>query len=128
MKKLFSFFNNKIFKFVILFLLLGFALTFLMLFISNRYDLLGWTNAISFTSILLLALLWLTFANNQGVFDILAFGLKSFINGFRQEYKKLDYIDYKANKEKVGKEFYIALVVVIVIFLVPTIILTIKMS
>lgn len=128
MKKLLSFFNNKIFKFFIIFLLLGFGLTFLMLFISNRYDLLGWTNAISFTAILLLALFWLTYANNQGVFDILSFGLKSFVNGFRKDYKKLDYLEYKDSKDKVGKEYYIALSIVIGLFLIPTIILTVLLS
>ncbi len=128
MKKLLSFFNNKIFKFFIIFLLLGFGLTLLMLFISDRYDLLGWTNAISFTAILLLALLWLTYANNQGVFDILSFGLKSFVNGFRKDYKKLDYLEYKDSKDKVGKEYYIALSIVIGLFLIPTIILTVLLS
>lgn len=128
MKKFFSFFNNKVFKFFILFLILAFGMTLLMLFISNRYDLLGFTNAISFTTIILIALLWLTFANDQGVFDILSFGLKSFINGFRKDYKKLDYMDYKDSKDKVGKEFYISLSIVIGLFLIPTIILTIFLS
>lgn len=114
---------KKILKYLIIFMVIAAILTALFLLIGARYDLMGWTNSLTFTTILLLALMWLTFASNKGAFDIITFGLKSFFNAFKKDYEKLNYYEYTQNKEKISSEYYIALTIAFVIYLIPTIVL-----
>lgn len=114
---------RKILGYIFVFGGLGILLTGLFLLIGNRYDLMGWTNALTFTTALLLALLWLTFANNKGAFDIITYGVKAFANAFKKNYEKLDFYEYSQNKDKVAKEYYIGLSITFIIYLIPTVVL-----
>lgn len=126
MKRLKKIFTSKIFKYTILFIIIGALLTGFFLLLGARYDLMGWTNAITFTAVLFFAFIWLSFANNQGTFDMLIFGVKSFFNAFKKDYEKMSYFEYTQEKEKLSKEYYISLTIAFVIYLIPSIILLIK--
>lgn len=119
---------KKTLNYIFVFNILGIVLTGLFLLIGNRYDLMGWANSVTFTALLMLALLWLTFANNKGAFDILVFGAKSFFNAFKKDYVKLDYFEYSKNKDKVSKEFYLSLIITFAIYILPAIVLLILVS
>jgi len=129
-KKIVDFFKNKIFKYILIFMFVGFILILLGLLLSNRTDFMGWTNSVTFATVLLIGLLWLTFANSHGVFHIVTFGLKAFLNGFKKNYEKLDYLEYKLEKseDKVSNEYYIGLGIVCAIYLTATIIMVIMAS
>ena len=114
---------NTVFKLFWLFNIIGLAITALAFSISKRFDLMGWTNSITFAAVLLIALLWMLFANSKGVFDMMTVGVKNFWGGFRKDYKRIDYFEYRQSRDPVNKNVYIALGLSTSLFIIASIIL-----
>lgn len=95
---------------------IGFALIGLVLLFSKRYDLMGWKNAIVFSGFMLFAGGWLSFATNEGIFDLMVYGVKSFWSGMFNKRMDKDYIQYTKDKNQVSKDIIITLLITGAIF------------
>lgn len=110
---------------IIIQLIIGSILIILLLLFQNKFDLLGWLNAVSVTTVLLLSFAWLSFANSKGVFDMLVYGTKKFFSNFSGKKINKTFFEMRMEKPSVNKRMILSILLTSSIFLVATIILSI---
>lgn|SRR5690554_6613778 len=104
-----KFFKNKWIKYTLIEWGIGFVIVLLMLLYQNRVDLLGWTNSFQVSGFLLIALGWLLFINNEGLFDMLFYGTQYFLKSLVGKRMEKSYYETTVDKKKTPKLVFITL-------------------
>lgn len=117
-----KFLKNKWVKYTLIAWAVGIILVLLLLLYQNRSDLLGWTNGIQVSGFLLVALGWLLFINNEGLFDILIYGTQYFLKSLIGRRMSKSYYETVVDKKKTPAAIYITLWINGIIFILISLI------
>lgn len=117
-----KFLKNKWVKYTLIEWAAGIILVLLLLLYQNRSDLLGWTNGILVSGFLLVALGWLLFINNEGLFDILIYGTQYFLKSLIGRRMSKSYYETVVDKKKTPAAIYITLWINGIIFILISLI------
>ncbi|MDD3477547.1 MAG: DUF3899 domain-containing protein [Candidatus Izemoplasmatales bacterium] len=90
-------------------LLIGIAISGLMILYSQNFTLVGIVDAIFVAAVILFFIGWILFVSNQNLFDLLIYGVKSFWNGVAGKQNKKSYIEHLETKTMVKKSVYRAM-------------------
>lgn len=117
-----KFLKNKWVKYTLIEWAVGIILVLLLLLYQDRSDLLGWTNGIQVSGFLLVALGWLLFINNEGLFDILIYGTQYFLKSLIGRRMSKSYYETVVDKKKTPAAIYITLWINGIIFILISLI------
>lgn len=109
MKKIKQFFKKKWVFYSLIEYIIAFFLTILLLFFQDRFTLLAWVNAMQVSGIILFAFGWLFFINNEGLFDVLTYGVQSFMKSIIGKRMNKSLYEYRVSKTPTPKVVYLSL-------------------
>jgi len=99
-------------------LLIGGILITLTLLFSQRYDLLGWINALFFSGFLIFTFGWMMYVSNANLFTVMIFGVKQFILGLFNRTPAQDIIEYRDSRKSVPTYIIILTFIIGLIFII----------
>lgn len=106
------------FKYLILSFIISAVLSILALLFAQNFTFLGWINALSFGGLLTFAFGWMLIISNQGLFDVVNYGVKKFwLNIFGRDTKK-DLIEYRESKKIFEAPVILSFMIIGLLFLI----------
>lgn len=109
--------KSKIFRYVVIDLLIGGLIFVAMLYYQKSTSLLAIINSIQVSGFLLFAFGWIFLIHNEGLFDVATYGVVYFIKGIFGAKMEKSLYETMQEKTKVPKSIFITLWIVGIIFI-----------
>jgi|GEM_PF-2949966 len=104
------------------FIAVGWLLIWIGFVISGDTSLLGWSNAVLFSAVIILGFGWILFASLSGFFDMLFYSTAAFATSLFSRKKRMrNYYEFTQREKKINKQFFTGVGIACALFFIAAI-------